>query len=74
LSIIFCQNAKIAKRRHIVNIDLNDFVYKHLTKTDHLIRDLQQALMLAGPVNESLERGLIRIREACEDAAAALKV
>ena len=54
-------------------IDLNNYVYQHLTKTDHLIRDLQQALMLAGPADEALERALIRIREACEDAAADIR-
>lgn len=51
-----------------MNIDLNAWIYQHLTKTDHLIRDLQQALMLAGD-DQEMGRGLARVREALEDAA-----
>jgi hypothetical protein len=56
-----------------MNIEITNYIHKHLTKTGHLIRDLQQALMLGGPVDEALERALIRIREACEDAGRPLE-
>jgi len=45
----------------VLNVRLTDF--------DHLIRDLEQALVLSGVADQMLERRLIFVREAIEVAA-----
>jgi hypothetical protein len=57
-----------------MNVDLNDYVYRHLTTTEHLIRDLQQSLILAGDIDHRLDGALCIVREAVERAASSIRV
>lgn len=56
-----------------MNIDLKDYVAKNLTKTDHLMRDLLQAVMLSGVEDKSLEWAICHVREAVETAHARVR-
>jgi hypothetical protein len=49
----------------VLNVRLADF--------DHLIRDLEQSLVLSGVSDQSLERALCHVREKIEDAASMIR-
>jgi hypothetical protein len=53
----------------IAGVQIYEALYVRLTDFDHLIRDLEQALVLSGVKDENLERRLIAVRESIEDAA-----
>jgi hypothetical protein len=46
-----------------------EILHVRLTDFDHLCRDLEQSLVLSGVKDQTLERRLIAVREALEDAA-----
>ena len=55
------------------DIQISEVVAARLTDFDHLIRDLQQAVVLSGVRNEQLERKLMTVREAIEVAASSVR-
>jgi hypothetical protein len=55
------------------NLELNLYVYKHMEKTDHLMRDLLSAVHLAGS-HPQLESAICGVREAIENCVRKIRV
>lgn len=55
-------------------MDIYAVLSSRLQDFDHQTRDLQQALMLSGITDQVMERRLMAIREAIENAAALTRV
>jgi hypothetical protein len=53
----------------LAGVQIYEVLNVRLTDFDHLIRDIEQALVLSGVTDEMLERRLIFVREAVEVAA-----
>ena len=53
----------------LAGVQIYEVLNVRLTDFDHLIRDLEQSLVLSGIADEVLERRLIFVREAIEVAA-----
>lgn len=54
--------------------DVYRVMNKMLTEFDHQVRDLQYIFGLSGIKNDSLQRGLMHLREKCEDAAKEVRI
>jgi hypothetical protein len=53
----------------LAQVQIYEVLHVRLTDFDHLCRDLEQALVLSGVSNQTLQRHLMAVREAIESAA-----
>jgi hypothetical protein len=57
----------------LAGVQIYEVLNVRLTDFDHLIRDLEQSLVLSGISDQPLERALCHVREKIEDAASLVR-